>query len=236
MYRYIKKEPENNFSLRRFLKFLPLLTFIIGLAILFYAGWPLVSYQLEAKTRFQASSLIKPYFSLTHYSSNFVLEVGAKGEDLTQIKNWLPSGQRQSKDGRVDFYSLTIPSLGIFNARVKVDGKDLSNNLIHYGGTAYPGSFGNAVIFGHSTLPPLFDPQNYMTIFSTLPTLDYNDEILVKFDGISYRYCIEEMVEVEPEDISILEQHFDDSYLTLVTCVPPGTYLRRLIVRARLAK
>jgi len=44
------------------------------------------------------------------------------------------------------------------------------------------------------------------------------------------------MVEVEPEDLSILEQRFDDSYLTLVTCVPPGTYLRRLVVRARLVK
>ena len=126
--------------------------------------------------------------------------------------------------------------MGIFNARVQVGGKDLSNNLIHYGGTAYPGSFGNAVIFGHSTLPLLFNPENYMTIFATLPTLDYGDEILVKFDGINYRYRIEEMIEVVPEDISILEQHFDDSYLTLVTCVPPGTYLRRLIVRARLMK
>jgi len=234
MYRYIKKEPRSE---RRFLKLLPFLTFTIGLIILSYAGWPLISYQLESKIKFQTGNLIKPYFSLTRYSSNnLVLGVGAKGEDLTKVENWLLPGQRRGEGGRVDFYSLTIPSLGIFNARVQVGGKDLSNNLIHYGGTAYPGSFGNAVIFGHSTLPLLFNPENYMTIFATLPTLDYGDEILVKFDGINYRYRIEEMIEVVPEDISILEQHFDDSYLTLVTCVPPGTYLRRLIVRARLMK
>jgi sortase A len=85
-------------------------------------------------------------------------------------------------------------------------------------------------------LPQFFNPKDYMTIFSTLPTLKIGDEILVDFDGVRYRFLVSEMVELPPDDLAILEQHYDDSYISLVTCVPPGTYLRRLVVRARLAK
>jgi len=44
------------------------------------------------------------------------------------------------------------------------------------------------------------------------------------------------MLEVLPTDIQVLEQNLSDSFLTLVTCVPPGHPLKpkRLIVRARI--
>ncbi|MDD3679664.1 MAG: sortase [Candidatus Shapirobacteria bacterium] len=213
---------------------------MIGLLALSYAGWPLVSYQIKSWSKFQNNNLIRPYSSvafnnITDQEQSF-FTVSGVGENLTQVKNWLPSGSDRGVGGRVDYYSLTIPSLGIFNAIVRVGGEDLSKNLIQYGGTAYPGDFGNAVIFGHSVLPQFFNPKDYMTIFSLLPTLEYGDEIMVDFDGVRYRYQIEEMIEVKPEDLSILEQKFDDSYISMVTCVPPGTYLRRLVVRARLVR
>ena len=43
------------------------------------------------------------------------------------------------------------------------------------------------------------------------------------------------MYEVQPTDLSVLEQRFDNRYLTLITCSPPGTWLRRLILRAQIA-
>ena len=63
--------------------------------------------------------------------------------------------------------------------------------------------------------------------------LKIGDEIWVDFDRVSYRYLVEEMYEVKPTDLSVLEQRFDGRYLTLVTCSPPGTYLRRLVIKAR---
>ena len=44
------------------------------------------------------------------------------------------------------------------------------------------------------------------------------------------------MFEVYPTDIQVLQQDNSDSFLTLVTCVPPGDPRkpRRLIVRARI--
>ena len=77
---------------------------------------------------------------------------------------------------------------------------------------------------------------SFATIFSTLPTLRQKDEIYVDYNNVKYKYSIEQMIEVSPDDVSILAQRYDDSYLTLITCTPPGTYLKRLIVRARLVK
>lgn len=241
-YLYIKKQPRQNSFFWRLLRLVPVLVLVMGFLVLSYAGWPIISYQVRSWRRFQANNLVRPYSPvgvnnvLGDTSGESFFSVAGADEGLTKVKNWLPAGSDRGAGGRVDYYSLTIPSLGIFNAVVQVGGEDLSQHLIQYGGTAYPGDFGNAVIFGHSVLPQFFNPKDYMTIFSLLPTVEYGDEILIDFDGVRYRYQIEEMVEVKPDDLEILEQRFDDSYISMVTCVPPGTYLRRLVVRARLVR
>ena len=140
----------------------------------------------------------------------------------------------------VDLFSklifLAIPKLEIVQAVVQIGGEDLMKSLIHYPGTALPGQYGNAVIFGHSVLPQFFNPENYKTIFSTLPTLEGGDDIFLDFDGVTYHYQVTQIVETLPEDVSVLEQHYNGEYLTLVTCVPPGTYLKRLVIRGRLVR
>ena len=75
-----------------------------------------------------------------------------------------------------------------------------------------------------------------MAIFSTLPTLKKADKFSISFDGILYNYEIENIFEVAPTDIQILEQNTTGSFVTLVTCTPPGDPRRpkRLIVRGRL--
>jgi sortase A len=40
-----------------------------------------------------------------------------------------------------------------------------------------PGEYGNIVIFGHSTLPQLYNPKDYKTIFTYLPSLEKKDHI-----------------------------------------------------------
>jgi len=74
-----------------------------------------------------------------------------------------------------------------------------------------------------------------LTIFSTLYKLEQGDEIIVEYDKSTYKYIVEEMFEVKPTNLSVLDQRFDDKILTLITCSPPGTYLRRLIIRASLS-
>ena len=163
---------------------------------------------------------------------------GSVGEiDYTKASNWFVGGARQEEfiSEKISFYTLSIPKLKIENATVAIGGEDLSKSLIQYPGTATPGKRGNSVIFGHSILPIFYNPKDYLAIFSTLPTLKKGDEININYDGIAYKFRVEDMFEVAPTDIQVLEQNSTDSFLTLVTCVPPGDPRkpRRLIVRAR---
>lgn len=159
--------------------------------------------------------------------------------DYTKASNWFIGGAKKDAfvSQKVSFYTVSIPKLKIENATVAIGGEDLAKSLIQYPGTALPGKVGNSVIFGHSILPLFYNPKDYISIFSTLPTLKKGDEINVSYDGISYKYRVEEMFEVEPTDIQVLEQDKSDSFLTLITCVPPGDPRKpkRLIVRARVA-
>lgn len=158
--------------------------------------------------------------------------------DYTKASNWFLGGKSE-KDfvaTEVSYYTLSIKKLGIEDATVAVGGEDLSKSLVQYPGTALPGKKGNSVIFGHSILPIFYNPKDYIAIFSTLPTLKKGDEIDVDYDGVSYKYRVETLFEVLPTDLEVLEQDDTDSFLTLVTCVPPGDPRKpkRLIVRARI--
>jgi LPXTG-site transpeptidase (sortase) family protein len=160
-----------------------------------------------------------------------------KETDDTKASNWFVGGARKDDfaSENVLFYTISIPKLKIDGATVAIGGEDLSKNLVQYPGTALPGKRGNSVIFGHSILPIFYNPKNYISIFSTLPTLKKGDEIDVDYDGMLYKYRVEAMFEVLPTDIQVLAQDETDSFLTLVTCVPPGDPRdpKRLIVRAR---
>ncbi len=244
LYRYVKKT--SSFSPETALKkaknkrlFVALGIFIVGLFFLGNVVYPIVSYQLFMAPKF-ADIFLSPtsesQAQLSFSGPPVVLGQEIDLVDFTQVKNWFPGSEATFDEGKESYYRLSIPKLRIEEALVAVNGIDLKKSLIQYPNTAFPGRFGNTVIFGHSVLPQFFNPKNYITIFSTLPTLSPKDEIIITYDKVKYKYIVEKMIEVSPNDVSILAQRYDDSYLTLITCVPPGTYLKRLIVRARLAK
>lgn len=242
-YKYIKKYPFLFLGKtpRFFFKLFSFIFCFMGLVLIGNAAAPIISYQLNLSPQFQGVEILSPLnpdSGITDISL-FSQVLGEQGGDdgLIDIKNWFPAAPFPSPGKEeISNYNLSIPSLRIFDALVKVGVEDLNNNLAQYPGTGIPGRLGNVVIFGHSVLAQFFNPKNYKTIFSTLPTFKKGEEILLDYDGIRYTYWVEELNEVPPNDVSILAQKFDDSYVTLVTCVPPGTYLKRLVVRARLAK
>jgi len=117
-----------------------------------------------------------------------------------------------------------------------VGGEDLAKSLVHYLPQSLPGEYGNVAIFGHSTLPQLYNPKDYKTIFTYLSSLEKGDKIYVNVGEYEYQYEVTTLFIVKPTNISVLEQKRDDSYLTLITCEPPGTWLERLVVTAKLTK
>lgn len=230
-YYYVVDRPDFRIERRHWLLGGSLL--LVGIGVLLWTVGPIIHYQL----------LLAPSIGLRTYVSpvprTAVLGVaGTQSEDSFQDANsWFPAAAADMVElPRVNSYSLSIPKLGIEEANVRIDSDDLSKSLVHWHGTVAPGLHGKSVIFGHSVLPQFFNPENYMAIFSTLHTLDLEDTILVDYDGVQYQYEVVDMFEVQPTEVSVLDQDYSDAYLTLITCTPPGTYLRRLVVQSKLVE
>lgn len=221
--------------MKKFKKILGGISALMGIGMIIYVVYPIISYEIQSQTRFV--KFLSPLSS----NDEIIYETGNIRADMTDPNNWFVGDTNKpadsTSDSKVRYYTITIPKLKIANATVTVGGEDLQESLIQYPGTAYPGRRGNAVIFGHSILPQFFNPKDYLTIFSTLPKLKNNDPIYISIDGIKYTFLVESMFEVKPTDIEILEQNLSDSFISLVTCSPPGHPLKpkRLIVKARLA-
>lgn len=252
-YRYIKAPPgftlEVPLSLGKKIRYsFSLILITLSVATFTTVAYPLISYQITFAPRFQKLSPISPLNPaaiatndlVTHTvkkaqateTPTFVDEVVNTSLDYTDASNWFAGAGKPRESSNYALYTLSIPKLGIDHAVVQSDHTDLKQSLIQYPGTALPGNLGNTVIFGHSVLPQFFNPRNYLTIFSTLHTLRPGDTIEIAADGATFTYKISEMYETRPDDLSPLAQAYSGRYLTLITCTPPGTYLRRLVIKA----
>ncbi|MEK7622557.1 MAG: sortase [Patescibacteria group bacterium] len=237
----------------RFSKLLPTIMITVGASLIISVGYPIVSFELGSGRNSQRSKVLSPVPQSAVSQAKGLLSpvdpmkpqvlanaptVGNSSVDYSQVNNWFNFSQPQTllSPSNTTHYTITIPKLRINEALVTIGGSDLDSSLIHYGGTANPGEVGNPVIFGHSILPQFYNPKNYRSIFSLIPTLKPGDEIIVGYDGITYKYVVYDYFEVLPEEIDILEQRYNQKDLTLVTCVPPGTYWRRGLVKARLVE
>lgn len=138
---------------------------------------------------------------------------------------------------------LIIPALGI---RVPIvwdssteENAMLANlhyGVVHYAGTAKPDeglseNRGNIFISGHSSYYS-WDPGSYKTIFATLPNINVGDQVAIGYQGKVYVFQVYDKAEVSPGDTDVVRQDTDKHIVTLMTCVPIGTNLRRFIARA----
>jgi len=244
----------------------PLTFLSFGIYLVGSAVFPIMAYYVQTSPALQTSSLLAPIpreevMDVTPLVISGTVAGVENDEDsdaepviineeldYTNLNNWFASAALpEIKDGqsqRPDLpreYTIDIPTLDIANAKVAVGGTDLNKSLVAYAGTALPGNPGAPVIFGHSVLRQFYNPseknsRRYNSIFSTIMTPKNGDEIFVTYDGIKYRYLVQEKTEVQPEDVYILTQQYDARQLKLVTCTPEGTYLRRGVVTAQLVQ
>ena len=109
----------------------------------------------------------------------------------------------------------------------------LKHGAAHAKGTVYPGQNGNSFIFAHSTLN-FWDIARYQAVFTLLRKLEPGDRIITFYKGQRYDYIVKEKKIVDPTDVSSLSPVADGRQLTLQTCDPPGTSLKRLLVIAKM--
>lgn len=123
-------------------------------------------------------------------------------------------------------YSVTSAS----NAAVEAA---LDNGVVHYPTTVRPGQAGNAAFFGHSS-NNLFNPGKYKFAFVLLHKLVEGDTFYLTYEGKTYAYQVITRRVVDPSEISVLGPvEGQTATATLITCDPPGTSLKRLVVVGR---
>ncbi len=242
MVKYYKKG-NSKINKKNFLRVLSLSIVISGLGIALFVFFPLLSWQVYFAPAFANAEINAPIPKSTIVSNATIVSLiseasqSLSGVDYNNAQNWFPNYRFQTaKKAKTNLYAISIPKINIDNAVVSTVDTDLASHLVNYGGTAIVPEKGNAVIFGHSTLPQLYNPKNYKTTFTYLYKLGIGDEILAHVGDKTYKYKIETITVVEPTNTSVLEQNFDDSYLTLITCTPPGTIWKRLVLKARMEK
>ncbi len=138
-------------------------------------------------------------------------------------------------------FSILIPKIGA--VAPVVDNVDPSNpdiyipalkkGVAHASGTGYPGIPGNVFLFAHST-DSFWRVNAYNAIFYLIGKLEPGDEIDLFFAGNLIRYTVYDKQVVEPTDSQYLGTLIEgEKTLTLQTCYPPGTTLKRLVVLAK---
>lgn len=108
--------------------------------------------------------------------------------------------------------------------------KSLVSGVSHLANTSKPGEKGNVFIVGHSSNYS-FAKGDYKTVFALLPDLVIGDKINIKYNNTLYTYKVTKKSVVSPNDVTVKEVGATPK-LTLMTCVPLGTSLKRQIIVA----
>ncbi|MEK7549446.1 MAG: sortase [Patescibacteria group bacterium] len=136
-------------------------------------------------------------------------------------------------------FGIVVPKIGANSPIVPdVDWKDgtvyqkaLTKGVAHAEGTAKPGERGNMFLFAHSGVD-FYEAARYNAVFYLIGKLEEKDTVEIFYQGKPYVYRVTEKKIVASDDTSYLLGDPKKETLTLMTCWPAGTTLKRLIVIA----
>lgn len=201
-------------------KIIPAIFLLSGFILIWQVMAPIISYKIwERQNLSKETLLVSPV-----RASSSILGVSIQNSD--NFPAIVSSRDRTEKPG-YNFFELTVPRLKIENVRVLVDSNDLSSGPVHLPGSALPGERGNVFISGHSGIKG--------AIFAKLSDLKKDDPLTIEVEGMEFRYQVMGMKVVDPDDLSVVSPPDQQNrYLSLMTCVPPGLNIKRLVVLAKL--
>lgn len=178
------------------------------------------------------------------------LNIGSENQPQAQIQTNIQI-QAKSNQEEIDQYlvkkelyplplnfSITIPKIGVTSEVIpNVDpsspddyNEKLMQGVAHAKGSYLPGQQGTIFLFAHSTNSP-FNILQYNAKFYAAKDLDFGDEIIIDYHGITYKYIVESKHITEPNDLETIRNSGAD--LILQTCWPPGTDWNRLLILAK---
>ncbi len=198
-----------------------ILLILLGLAIALVQYFPV----MRAEFNYQIKRLVQTQ------EQEVVLSPAEKDPktDETSKKFIIP----EDKD-----FGLVIPKIGVNISVIPrvspFDSKEyqkvLTRGVAHVKDTAFPNEQGNTVIFAHSS-DNFYNANRYNAIFYLLNKMEMGDEVFLTYENRLYKMEVTEKSIVAEESISYMEGS-NTSKLTLITCWPPGTTIKRLVVVA----
>jgi sortase A len=197
--------------------------FVLGILALGYVAYALLDarlYQADQSRQFQRElNGLKPSaVSYEPHRASSVSPVPAK-ENLMRAEPIDAAGVRRTPLGRIEISTIGLSAMIMEGT----DARTLRRAVGHIPGTPLPGQLGNVAITGHRD-----------TFFRPLRNIRKNDEIRLTTLSGSYRYWVDSIKVVKPEDMEVLNNS-EDAILTLVTCYPfyyVGPAPKRFVVRA----
>jgi sortase A len=192
--------------------------FAVGILALAYVGFVLLDAQLfqtNQSRRFkQELNGLKPPIINDHRHTSSIAPADPVGTERIDM-----AGMPRPPLGRIEISAIGLSAMILEGT----DARTLRRAVGHIPGTPLPGQQGNVAITGHRD-----------TFFRPLRNIGKEDEIRLTTLTGSYRYRVDSIKVVEPEDTEVLDNS-DDAILTLVTCYPfyfVGPAPKRFIVRA----
>lgn len=136
-------------------------------------------------------------------------------------------------------FSIVVPKISAVSRVIKdvdpfnsvIYQKALTKGVAHAEGSALPGQGKNIFLFSHSSVD-FYEASRYNSVFYLLRKIELGDEVLLYYEDEEFKYEVISTQIVEPDDVQYLSSTSDTEMLTLMTCWPPGTTSKRLIIQA----
>lgn len=207
-----KKTQKSRYNIPKLLLFLGYSFVILGVTLIALIYYPVIVVDLNYRFSNLSSTLYSP------------VEVSTQKQSLVPVDTG---------------FGIVIPKIGA-SARIipNVDPTSsliyqnaLSRGVAHALGTSFPGEPGNVFLFSHSSAD-FYLASRYNSVFYLINKLVEGDEIDIYYKNELYKYNVTGKKIVGSRDSTYLYGKSTQNKLTLMTCWPPGTTLKRLIVEA----
>jgi sortase A len=207
---------------RPYIRWSRYLFFAVGILALGYVGFVLLDarlFQADQSRRFQEElKEVKPPIIGDQPLNGSSISLNQAEADV-RAESVDVAGKRATPLGRIEIRTIGLAAIILEGT----DARTLRRAVGHIPSTPLPGQQGNVVITGHRD-----------TFFRPLLKIRKDDEIRLTTLSGSYRYLVDSIKVVDPEDTEVLDNS-EDAILTLVTCYPfyfVGPAPKRFIVRA----
>lgn len=185
---------------------------------------PIIEQEINFKLKKEEDAVVRNQMLVNLAEADKVIEVQKEAESY----------------GVGSYFSVVVPKIdAASDIVVNVDTADkeeyleaLRNGVAHAKGTYFPGQGENIFLFAHSTDSPI-NFSRYNAVFYLLRKLEEGDKVVLYFADKKYVYEVEDKFTTNINDTTWITESTNGERLLLMTCDPPGTTWRRLIISAK---